>query len=42
MIGLLIVGFVANELIRPVHPKYHEPATADGHGTDEAHEEAAP
>jgi MFS family permease len=25
MIGLLAVGFVANELIRPVHPSRHEP-----------------
>ncbi|MBO0516512.1 OFA family MFS transporter [Streptomyces beijiangensis] len=23
MIGLLVVGFVANELIRPVHPRHH-------------------
>lgn len=29
MIGLLVVGFVANELIRPVDPKYHETDTAD-------------
>ncbi|MFE7894949.1 OFA family MFS transporter [Streptomyces sp. NPDC057412] len=27
MIGLLAVGFVANELVRPVHPRHHEPAT---------------
>ncbi|MGW5644574.1 OFA family MFS transporter [Saccharopolyspora sp. NPDC003752] len=27
MIGLLVVGFVANELVRPVHPRFHEPAT---------------
>ncbi|MBA0052211.1 MFS transporter [Streptomyces sp. AJS327] len=26
MIGLLLVGFVANELVRPVHPRHHEPA----------------
>jgi MFS family permease len=26
MIGLLVVGFVANELVRPVNPKFHEPA----------------
>lgn len=26
MIGLLVVGFVANELVRPVHPRHHEPA----------------
>ncbi len=25
MIGLLVVGFVCNELIRPVHERYHEP-----------------
>ncbi|MEO7195687.1 MAG: OFA family MFS transporter [Pseudonocardiaceae bacterium] len=25
MIGLLIVGFVCNELIRPVNPRFHEP-----------------
>ncbi|MFE5186530.1 OFA family MFS transporter [Streptomyces sp. NPDC056628] len=27
MMGLLAVGFVANELVRPVHPRHHEPAT---------------
>jgi MFS family permease len=26
MIGLLVVGFVANELVRPVAAKFHEPA----------------
>jgi MFS family permease len=25
MIGLLVVGFVCNELIRPVHARFHEP-----------------
>lgn len=25
VIGLLIIGFIANELIRPVNPKWHEP-----------------
>ncbi|WP_235029899.1 L-lactate MFS transporter [Nonomuraea solani] len=29
MIGLLAVGFLANELIRPVHDKYHERPVAD-------------
>jgi MFS family permease len=24
MIGLLVIGFIANELVRPVHTKYHE------------------
>jgi MFS family permease len=28
MISLLVVGFVANELIRPVNPKFHEPEAA--------------
>jgi hypothetical protein len=27
MIGLLAVGFAANELVRPVHPRHHEPPT---------------
>jgi MFS family permease len=26
MIGLLAVGFVANELVRPVHARFHEPS----------------
>ncbi|WP_020666321.1 L-lactate MFS transporter [Amycolatopsis nigrescens] len=26
MIGLLVIGFVANELVRPVNPRFHEPA----------------
>ncbi|MQA95214.1 MAG: MFS transporter [Streptosporangiales bacterium] len=26
MIGLLVVGFTANELVRPVNARYHEPA----------------
>ena len=26
MVGLLVVGFVCNELIRPVSERYHEPA----------------
>ncbi|WHT20796.1 OFA family MFS transporter [Crossiella sp. CA-258035] len=25
VIGLLVVGFIANELVRPVHPRFHEP-----------------
>ncbi|MEU2789707.1 OFA family MFS transporter [Streptomyces sp. NPDC007100] len=28
MIGLLVVGFAANELVRPVHPRHHEPPPA--------------
>ncbi|MBE9374499.1 OFA family MFS transporter [Saccharopolyspora sp. HNM0983] len=30
MIGLLAVGFVANELVRPVHSRHHEPLDAGG------------
>ncbi|MFF4211742.1 OFA family MFS transporter [Streptomyces sp. NPDC001796] len=33
MIGLLVIGFAANELVRPVHPRHHVPApkeAADG------------
>ncbi len=29
MISLLVVGFIANELIRPVNPKFHEPKAVD-------------
>lgn len=27
MIALLIIGFIANELVRPVNPKFHEPTS---------------
>ncbi|MGH3687040.1 MAG: OFA family MFS transporter [Pseudonocardiaceae bacterium] len=27
MIGLLVIGFICNELIRPVNPRFHEPAS---------------
>ncbi|MEU5585747.1 OFA family MFS transporter [Streptomyces chrestomyceticus] len=30
MIGLLVVGFAANELVRPVHPRHHEPPSSAG------------
>jgi MFS family permease len=30
MIGLLVVGFVCNELIRPVNERYHEPVPSEG------------
>jgi MFS family permease len=30
MIGLLAVGFVANELVRPVHPRHHVSAAPAG------------
>ncbi|MFJ6699664.1 OFA family MFS transporter [Streptomyces sp. NPDC091272] len=29
MIGLLLVGFVANEFVRPVNPRFHEPRPAE-------------
>jgi MFS family permease len=29
MIALLIVGFICNELIKPVDPKFHEPVSGD-------------
>jgi len=36
MIGLLVAGFVANELVRPVNPKYHEPASSGEPARSEA------
>jgi MFS family permease len=33
MIGLLVVGFICNELIRPVNERYHEPAGEQTIGT---------
>jgi MFS family permease len=36
MIGLLLVGLVANECIRPVHPRYHESPPAQGVPADKA------
>ncbi|QHY99319.1 putative MFS-type transporter YhjX [Streptomyces sp. S4.7] len=33
MIGLLVVGFVANELVRPVHPRHHRPADSTASAT---------
>ncbi|HTK63798.1 MAG TPA: OFA family MFS transporter [Pseudonocardia sp.] len=35
MIGLLVVGFVCNELIRPVDSRFHEPAGPAGHTVPE-------
>ncbi|MBB3664325.1 MULTISPECIES: OFA family MFS transporter [Prauserella salsuginis group] len=32
MMGLLIVGFVANEFVRPVHPRFHEPGVGGSEG----------
>ncbi|MEV6673617.1 OFA family MFS transporter [Streptomyces sp. NPDC051162] len=31
MIGLLVVGFAANEFVRPVHARHHEPPVAEEH-----------
>ncbi|QWF77430.1 L-lactate MFS transporter [Amycolatopsis sp. CA-230715] len=36
MICLLVAGFVANELVRPVNPKYHEPRAQAAVRTQEA------
>ncbi|GHJ41459.1 MFS transporter [Streptomyces sp. TS71-3] len=42
MIGLLVVGFVANELIRPVHPRHHLATDAGGvEGSDDSAERKA-
>jgi MFS family permease len=32
MVGLLVIGFICNEFIRPVHPRFHELASAQGSG----------
>jgi MFS family permease len=34
MIGLLVVGFAANELIRPVHARHHMPAPVQKEAAD--------
>jgi hypothetical protein len=36
MVGLLIIGFICNELIRPVADKYHEPADQSATKTEAA------
>ncbi|MBA2946569.1 OFA family MFS transporter [Streptomyces himalayensis] len=42
MIGLLVVGFVANELVRPVHPRHHIPAPREAADDDTVrHEQSA-
>jgi MFS family permease len=41
MITLLVVGFVANELIRPVNPRFHEPTTTDSGETEQVVTESA-
>ena len=41
MITLLVVGFVANELIRPVNPRFHEPTTAGSGESEQAAAESA-
>ncbi|WP_098245969.1 OFA family MFS transporter [Streptomyces formicae] len=42
MIGLLVVGFVANELVRPVHPRHHVPAPKEDTDDDHAAKRTAP
>ncbi|MFJ8309900.1 MULTISPECIES: OFA family MFS transporter [unclassified Streptomyces] len=41
MIGLLAVGFAANELVRPVHPRHHEPPAVEGESALPAPEKGA-
>jgi MFS family permease len=36
MVALLLIGFAANELVRPVHPRYHELSAADAPSLDVA------
>ena len=36
MIGLLVVGFVCNELIRPVNERFHEPESGRSGATTTA------
>jgi MFS family permease len=38
MIGLLIVGFICNELIKPVDPRFHEPTPVAESDADQAAE----
>jgi MFS family permease len=40
MISLLVVGFVANELVRPVNAKFHEPKVAEEASAEAAEPEA--
>ncbi|AOP46674.1 OFA family MFS transporter [Streptomyces lydicus] len=42
MIGLLVVGFAANELVRPVHPRHHEPPAPAGQSAPGDRPAAAP
>ena len=42
MIGLLAVGFVANELIRPVHEMHHEAEGGDAEADEGGEEEKKP
>ncbi|NEB68099.1 MFS transporter, partial [Streptomyces fulvissimus] len=43
MTGLLVVGFLANELVRPVHPRHHvtPPGSAPAAVPEHAPKEAA-
>ncbi|RLU83653.1 MFS transporter [Streptomyces griseocarneus] len=42
MLGLLAVGFVVGEFVRPVHPRYHEPPDEDGRPASVPEEGVAP
>ncbi|MEV5872786.1 OFA family MFS transporter [Streptomyces sp. NPDC052101] len=41
MIGLLVVGFVANELVRPVHARHHIPAPREAVDADAQRQQSA-
>ncbi|WP_371668236.1 OFA family MFS transporter [Streptomyces sp. NBC_00289] len=41
MIGLLVVGFVANELVRPVHARHHIPAQREAADVERQQSESA-
>ena len=41
MVGILVVGFIANLLVRPVHERFHEPAREDGTDPDRGQDAAA-
>ncbi|WP_328544008.1 OFA family MFS transporter [Streptomyces europaeiscabiei] len=38
MIGLLVIGFVANELVRPVNPRFHIPAPREAANVVQRHQ----
>ncbi|MGW1071861.1 L-lactate MFS transporter [Streptomyces sp. NPDC002537] len=42
MIGLLAVGFAANECVRPVHPRHHEPPAEEKRASAEPEKDVTP